>query len=614
MKWTVGTKIAGGFGLALICLVMIGVVAYLSTTGFIRNTDWVVHSHDVLATQDDVLSSLINAQTGQRGYLLTGEVAYLEPYTSALTTIDNDMKHLRMLTVDNAAQQRRLDLLEPLIDAIRGGMRDSVNLRRSKGSETAGESMRIASGKKTMDDIRKVMSEFKADETRLLQLRNNELHASSRTTLATILFGIPLAIILISAAGYFITGNIVRPLGEITRCASRIAEGELDNLIPAGNRKDEIGILAQTFTRMGNSLNVMAATAQQIAAGDLSVTVIPQSERDVMGTSLAGMVVSLKNSAEIARQIAVGNLSITVQPRSGKDVMGNALADMVRNLKELTTEIIEGINVIAVSSSEIIASTTQVASGAAETSAAVSETTTSVEEVKQTAQVANQKARNVSEAAQKSVQIAQGGRRAVDDSITVMTRIQTQVKSIAESIVRLSEQSLAIGEIIATVNDLAEQSNLLAVNAAIEAARAGEQGKGFAVVAQEVKSLAEQSKEATTQVRAILNDIQKATNAAVLATEQGSKAVEEGVRQSREAGEAIRLMGASIDESAQAAIQITVSSQQQLIGMDQVVQAMGSIRQASEQNVTGMRQVEITVQGLHGLGQKLKDLVARFKV
>jgi methyl-accepting chemotaxis protein len=90
--------------------------------------------------------------------------------------------------------------------------------------------------------------------------------------------------------------------------------------------------------------------------------------------------------------------------------------------------------------------------------------------------------------------------------------------------------------------------------------------------------------------------------------------VEEGVRQSKIAGEAIRLMSESIDESAQAAIQITVSSQQQMIGMDQVALAMGSIRQASEQNVSGMRQVEITVRGLHDLGQKMKDLVARFKI
>jgi methyl-accepting chemotaxis protein len=112
-----------------------------------------------------------------------------------------------------------------------------------------------------------------------------------------------------------------------------------------------------------------------------------------------------------------------------------------------------------------------------------------------------------------------------------MKHIHDQMESVAASILHLSEQSQAIGEIIATVTDLAERSNLLAVNAAIEAAKADEQGKGFAVVAQEVKSLAEQSKQATAQVRTILNDIQTAMSAAVMATEQGSKAVDAGVKQ-----------------------------------------------------------------------------------
>jgi methyl-accepting chemotaxis protein len=195
-----------------------------------------------------------------------------------------------------------------------------------------------------------------------------------------------------------------------------------------------------------------------------------------------------------------------------------------------------------------------------------------------------------------------------------MKHIQGQMQSVAGSIVRLSEQSQAIGEIIATVTDLAEQSNLLAVNAAIEAAKAGEQGKGFAVVAQEVKSLAEQSKQATAQVRTILTDIQKAMSAAVMATEQGSKAVDAGVKQSEEASQAIRMLTESIAESAQAVTQIAASSQQQSVGMDQVAMAMENIKQASTQNVAGTRQAETAAQNLRDLGQTLKQLVEQYKV
>jgi PAS domain S-box-containing protein len=289
------------------------------------------------------------------------------------------------------------------------------------------------------------------------------------------------------------------------------------------------------------------------------------------------------------------------------------VAERTANLVRQNKELLEAAEILASSSSEIMTSMSQIASSAAETAATVNQTTSIVEEVKQTAQVSSQKARKVSEAAQRAVGVAQTGQKSVEDTVSGMGRIQDQVSFIAESIVKLSEQSQAIGEIIASVNDLAEQSNLLSVNAAIEAAKAGEQGKGFAVVAQEVKSLAEQSKEATAQVRTILNDIQKATNTAVMATEQGNRAVEDGVRQSKEAGESIRLMGVGIDESAQAALQISASSQEQLTGMDQVAQAMGDIKLASEQNANGMKQVEAAVQNLHELGQKLKQLVEQYR-
>ncbi|HHT9138803.1 MAG TPA: methyl-accepting chemotaxis protein [Candidatus Wunengus sp. YC60] len=316
-------------------------------------------------------------------------------------------------------------------------------------------------------------------------------------------------------------------------------------------------------------------------------------------------------------RVSSGDLSINVPIHNRQDEVGilaRTVRAMVEKLKAQTRDIMGVINVLASSSNQIATTTVQLASGAEETAVAVTETTTTVEEVKQTANVSSQKARHVSALAQNAVQVSQTGAKSVNETIEGINKLKEQMEYIAETIVKLSEHNQAIGEIIATVDDLAEQSNLLAVNAAIEAAKAGEHGKGFVVVAQEIKSHAEQSKQATKQVRTILNDIQKASSTAVMATEKGSKAVDATVKQSAGTGDAIRELSRNIAEAAQAVTQIAASSQQELVGMDQVAMAMTNIKQATAQNAASTKQVESTVRSLQELGQKLKALVEYYKI
>jgi methyl-accepting chemotaxis protein len=243
------------------------------------------------------------------------------------------------------------------------------------------------------------------------------------------------------------------------------------------------------------------------------------------------------------------------------------------------------------------------------TASSVNETASTVEEVKQTTYVAHRQAQEIAERSQKTVQVATAGTSSVEEAIAGMERMRDKLEAIAQSVLTLGQQNQAIGEIIATVSTLSEQSNLLAVNAAIEAAQAGEAGKGFRVVAQEVKKLAEQSKEATVQIRTILNDTQKAVNIAVLVTEQGTKAAELGVQQSLQAGESIKALSKNMAEAAQTMSQIAVASQEQLVGMNQVVTAIDSIRKATNHNVEGVRQLEGTAQNLQLLGQTLTSLL-----
>jgi methyl-accepting chemotaxis protein len=277
--------------------------------------------------------------------------------------------------------------------------------------------------------------------------------------------------------------------------------------------------------------------------------------------------------------------------------------------RAITGPIREGVNTLAATASQISSTISQLASNASEAAAAVAETTTTVDEVRQTAQVAADKAKAVADNAQGAARAAQAGRQATDQTAEGLSRIREQMTSIGESITRLSEQSQAVGDIVSTVTDLAEQSNLLAVNASIEAAKAGDMGKGFAVVAQEIRSLAEQSKDSTKQVRAILSEVQRATGKAVVEAEQGGRSVADGSKQAEEAGLAIKTLTDTVQDATRAAVQIAASSQQQLIGMEQVGRAMENIKQATTQNAEGARQLSAAAHSLQEVGRRLKAMV-----
>jgi methyl-accepting chemotaxis protein len=575
MKWSIGLKITLGFATILLVRLILSILSYFSIKEFDHTARLTSHSHEILNTLESTLTDILNGQTAQRGFVLVAKDTFLAPYHGARQSAENHLARLEALLTNNPAQLQRLAALTPLVGQKFDEYEEVLNTRRQESLEAAIKLVEQGKGQATMNAIRRIVDTMRTEEKALLASRDLATEENASDSKLMTILGLLVSSTLIIATGIWLTRTIAGPLGEVTAAARQIASGDLSVTLPQTSRSDEVGELYHSFSQMLNTLSAMAGVAQRIANGDLATEVKPQSAKDTLGTSFATMRVGLRRS---------------------------------------THELQEAATVLASSASEILAATTQVAAGASETAAALAQTTATIEEVKQTAQLASQKAKLVSENAQTAAQIAQSGRTAVDATSESMGKIQQQMGSIAETVVKLSEQSQAIGEIVATVSDLAEQSNLLAVNAAIEAARAGDQGKGFAVVAQEVKSLADQSKQATAQVRTILNDIQKAISRSVMAAEQGDKTVEAGMKQSVVANEAIRSLANVIDSGAQAAMQIAASSHQQSAGMDQVATAMESIKEAGNQNVSATKQTETAARNLHAVGQKLQSLVSQYKL
>lgn len=426
-------------------------------------------------------------------------------------------------------------------------------------------------------------------------------------------------------------------LNSIRLAFGQTRDSEIIPLIYDGKsgeaRKIAMGIQSQRYDRMRSI--VMELEKEMLEDTELHVSNAAQGARQSFIMSLTigiiAIVVSLIMSvystsiiarpltslSETAERVSSGDLTVNIHDEGRKDEVGilsRTFRIMVERLQKEIRDITEAVSLLASSSGEIATTTAQLASGTEQTAVAVNETTTTIEEIKQTANVTSQKTRHVSDIAQNAVSVSQNGARLVNETIAGINRIREQMEYIAETIVKLSEHNQAISEIIASVDDIAEQSNLLAVNAAIEAAKVGEHGKGFIIVAQEIKSLAEQSKQATKQVRTILNDIQKASTTAVMATERGSKAVDDAVRQSSGTGDSIQELTRSISEASQSVMQIAVSNQQQLVGIDQVAMAMTNIRQASSQNAASTKQVEMTMKSLQDLGMRLKRMVEHYRV
>ena len=320
-------------------------------------------------------------------------------------------------------------------------------------------------------------------------------------------------------------------------------------------------------------------------------------------------------------QVAQGHLDVRIpvdENERGSDdpliALGRSLNDTVVGLQQMTTQIRETAHNLDAASSEILSATMQQASGTIEKSAAISQTSIAVDEVMFIAEQSVARAQEVAGASQRAVNVSRTGRQAVEESIGSMREIKMRVEGIAENILALSEQTLQIGKIITTVNDLSAQSNILALNASVEAARAGEYGKGFAVVAVEVRNLAEQSRQATAQVRAILSDVHKATNATVIATEEGTKGVEQGARLAERAQQAIDQLYAVIEESAQAAAQVMADGQEQMIGVEHIAIAMKDINQATVQSLDNIRQTERAARNLDDLAGSLTEAVAQYQL
>ncbi|MHC5672252.1 response regulator [Nostoc sp.] len=246
----IGTKIGVSFALSLATMTTIGIISYQSTNDLIETSRQENHSYQVLSELEDLNLQVTNAETGQRGYVITGKQSYLEPYNAATQVLAQKVNELQRLTADNPNQQSRLDVLQPLIAQKLAELQETIALRQNQGFEASQKVVLTDRGKELMVEIRKVIETMKIEEDTLLKQRSEKAQAAARQTIARIVYSIPVFSLLLALIGFALTRNISVPLKQVSDLAEKMADGDLSVTLPDSDRQDEIGVLTRTFNQM----------------------------------------------------------------------------------------------------------------------------------------------------------------------------------------------------------------------------------------------------------------------------------------------------------------------------------------------------------------------------
>lgn len=544
---SIGKKLLLGFGLGLLMLLIIGTISFWSLVTLVDNTFWVTHTHEVLEDLENILSLMKDMETGQRGFLLTRQERYLEPYNSAQMKVPQKLAAVQKLTEDNKSQQVRIKELSKLIaerneelsETIDTRRKDDANnpldLKNAKGLEAALKIVVTEKGKKVMDQIRDKVAEMEQEEKSLLETRSKREADTVSTAKTTIIFGSLAAIVIVAGFSYFLTRGIVIPLQIVMERSRQIAAGNLRLEKLAVTSDDELGQLTATFNHMQEGLQELTRQAGSVTGG-------------------------------------------------------------------LTT-----------AAAQIAAAAQQQVTSLGETGAALNQVTTTSEEFKATMQEFADRARAVQEAAEETTKRTHKGREMSQESADRIGRVRKNAQEAGESVLRLTEQMQRIGDITASVNEIAEQTKLLALNASIEAARAGEGGRGFAVVATQVRELANQSKEAAGRIEQLISDTQKSMQSVAGKIEDGSRLSIDSAETSRQVALAFEEIARAIEQTTEAMKQINAGARQQEQGIGELVSSITQIDSSSKESLASAEQTQRSITAINQQIHRLNEAMAKFR-
>ena len=670
----VARKISSGFTLIFILMAIVCIIVYFSITAITQASRWVNHTYEVIRTAESVSAAMIDMETGQRGFMIKGKEIYLEPFNSGKNNVSHLISTGRDLTSDNPSQIARWDKVKALQKKWITEVADpEIAARRivTQGHTANQYFTEVSSrtvGKNIFDNIRELLAALNTT----LQNENNNQGSQLITRLTLDLVNMETG-----QRGYLLTGKdkSLEPfvqgqasfrvhISQLKQLISRSSISQSDLQALENRVGDWITQAAQLEIDVRRAMNEYPMTIDDIAImmeqgkgkmymdlirGELKdivaaeeVLIVVRGEEQVVASQLAktasiiGTLIALIVGIVITRLIVIGIVNPIVQTNLILKDIANGQGDLTKRLavnstdeigqlsghfnnfmsklQSVITDVVRSANQLSVSAEQMSQVSAESNKGISQQNNETIQVATAITEMSSTIEEVARNTENATHAAINADHEAQSGSRFVDETMDSIKALAAEIDSSSEVLDTLKSHSEGIGTVLDVIKGIADQTNLLALNAAIEAARAGEQGRGFAVVADEVRTLAKRTQDSTLEIERIISDLQSGADQAVSVMQSSKAKSNTTVEKGQQTSEVLLSVITAINTVLDMNTQIGTAAQEQSAVTQEVSGNITNIQTISEKTALGADIANKASQEVANLSSELQKLVSQFKV